>query len=270
MSALVMGSSGWIGSRLVNRLGAASKAPISSMTTLNELKQWLSFQTADTYINCIGKTSGADSDMECSNVGVVELLLNHSKKTGARVISLGSAAEYGDVQTQEISEDIEPNPVSTYGKQKLEANQMINDFVNKGGSGVATRIFNVLGPEQSSKTALGQILKKMRSMDVGGEVEVENFDVVRDYISIDFVVNVISTLITDGFSGTLNIGSGKPIVFLDLIREIGLLNNVTIVPGNLFEDRIRSVVASTERLTSLGFDRERYSLQELARIATSK
>ena len=268
MSTLVLGSSGWIGSRLANRFGEQSETPISSMTGRSEFNNWISLQNDDTYINCIGKTHGTESDMEWANIGVVESLLNHSKKTGARVINLGSASEYGNTQVQEIDEELDPNPISIYGKQKLAANQMINDFVSQGGSGAATRIFNVLGPRQSAATAIGQIITRMRELKPGDEIEVANYDVVRDYISIDFVVEVVSKLATENFSGTINIGSGKPVILGDLLREIGILLEASVVSGNLDEDRISVAVASTKRLKGLGFSIENCTLQELALIAT--
>lgn len=268
MSVLVLGSSGWIGLPLATRVGDLSNAPISSKTSRSEFNTWISLQYADTYINCIGKNSGPEADMEWSNIGVVESILNHAKKTGARVINLGSASEYGNVQVQEIDEEFDPNPTSTYGKQKLVANQMINDFVSQGGSGVATRIFNVVGARQSSSTAIGQIIARMRELKPGGEIEVANYDIVRDYISIDFVVEVISKLATESFSGTLNIGSGRPVILSDLLHEIGIVLKTTAVPGHLYEDRIPVVVASTNRLKSLGFSSENCSLEELAVIAT--
>ena len=269
MRTLVLGSSGWIGSPLAIRVGNLSIAPISSKTSRSEFNTWISLQNADTYINCIGKNSGPEADMEWSNIGVVESILNHAKKTGARVINLGSASEYGNAQVQEIDEEFDPNPTSTYGKQKLVANQMINDFVSQGGSGVATRIFNVVGARQSSSTAIGQIIARMRELKPGGEIQVANYDIVRDYISIDFVVEVISKLATESFSGTLNIGSGRPVILGDLLHEIGIVLNTTAVPGHLYKDRIPVVVASTNRLKSLGFSSENCSLEELAVIATN-
>jgi nucleoside-diphosphate-sugar epimerase len=268
MRTLVLGSSGWIGSPLVTRVGNFSNAPISSKTSRSEFNTWISLQNADTYINCIGKNSGTEADMEWSNIGVVESILNHAKKTGARVINLGSASEYGNAQVQEIDEEFHPNPTSTYGKQKLVANQMINDFVSQGGSGVATRIFNVVGARQSSSTAIGQIIARMRELKSGDEIEVANYDIVRDYISIDFVVEVISKLPTESFSGTLNIGSGRPVILSDLLQEIGILLEASVVSGNLDEDRISVAVASTKRLKGLGFSIENCTLQELALIAT--
>lgn len=268
MPVLVLGSSGWIGSRLANNFGYLSKAPISSTSSRNEFDTWISLQTADTYINCIGKASGAESDMEWANIGIVESILKHAKKTGARVINLGSASEYGNVRVQEIDEEFNPSPASTYGKQKLAANQMINNFVSQGGSGVATRIFNVIGESQSNATAIGQIIARMRELNAVSEIEVENYDVVRDYVSIDFVVDVLTKLAKQSFSGTLNIGSGKPVVLGDLLREIGIVLKTNVVPGQLYEDRVPIVVASTKRLKSLGFSTENYSLQELAIMAT--
>lgn len=268
VSTLILGSSGWIGQQATRRFGNVSKTPISSKISLDEFKNWISQQNADVYVNCIGKMSGPTSEMEWANVGVVELLLDHAKRTNARVINLGSAAEYGSVGESVLDEDLTPNPISIYGKQKLVATQMVNEYVTCGGSGVATRIFNVVGPAQSSNTAIGQIISKMQDHDSAGVITIENYDVIRDYISINFVVEVIARLATENFSGILNVGSGKPVVFLDFLHELGSLLNRSVAPGNLYEERIPVAVASTLRLKSLGFSIEAPSLRELARIAT--
>lgn len=269
MSTLVLGSSGWIGSQATRRFGNSSETPISSNIKRDDFSTWIGLQNADTFVNCIGKVTGTESDMEWANIGVVESLLKHAEKTGVRVITLGSASEYGDVQVQEIDESFNPNPTSLYGKQKLVANQMLNEFVINGGSGVATRIFNVIGPNQSRNTALGQVISRMREQKAGGEIMIDDYDVVRDYISLEFVVDVLVRLTSISFNGTLNIGSGKPIIFSDLLNEIGRSYNVSILPGRLHEDRIRMVVTGTKRLKSLDFSIENCSLQELAVIATN-
>jgi nucleoside-diphosphate-sugar epimerase len=270
VSTLILGSSGWIGKKSARRFGSVSEPPISSQISMDEFKNWISQQNADVFLNCIGKTSGSTSEMEWANVGVVELLLDHAKRTDARVINLGSAAEYGKVTDQVLDENLVPNPISDYGRQKLVANQMVNEFVVSGGSGVATRIFNVVGHGQTNRSAIGDVIARMKELGPGSEVTIDNHDIVRDYISIDFVVDVLAKLRSSSFSGTLNIGSGKPTVFLDLLNEIGLLLNTKVVPGNLFDDRIPSAVAGTERLKSLGFGWESQSLQELANMVTGK
>ena len=268
MSTILLGSNGWIGSHILKNPEYRLKTLDSSNLNKHDFETWLHFQMAECYINCIGKNSGSEANMEWANIGVVEALLKHAKKTGARVITLGSASEYGDIQVPEINENLDPNPNSIYGKQKLVANQMLNEFVIDGGSGVATRIFNVIGPKQSLKTALGQITNRMRDQKAGGELVIDNYDVVRDYISLEFVVDVLVKLTSLHFNGTLNIGSGKPIILIDLLNEIGRFYNVSILPGQLHEDRIRMVVASTSTLRNLGFIPEDIALRELAILGT--
>jgi len=268
MTTLVLGCTGWIGAEIQRRLGTQIVAPISSIAQRYELSSWIGKQRSDTYLNSIGRMSGTEAEMEWSNIGVVELLLDHASKTGARVINLGSAAEYGPISTRLLSESLEPNPVAIYGKQKLVANQMLNEFVKSGGSGVATRIFNVVGPGQSKNTALGQVIARMREQATGSEMVIDNFDVVRDYISLDYVVNVLLNLSSCDFNGTLNIASGKPVVLFDLLMEVGVRNSITVLPGNLQEDRVTTAVADTAKLREIGFEIEDYSLNELALLST--
>lgn len=268
MSTLILGSSGWIGRQATRHFGRVSSTPISSNISFDEFKNWISQQNADVFVNCIGKMSGSKSEMEWANVGVVELLLDHAKRTNARVINLGSAAEYGRVSDQVLDEDLVPNPISDYGKQKLVANQMLNEFVVSGGSGVATRIFNVVGPSQTNRSALGNVISRMKELGPGSEVVIDNYDIVRDYASIDFVVDVLAKLPSSSFNGTLNIGSGKPVAFFDLLKEIGNFYRVTPVYGVLHDDRIFSAISGTRKLRELGLEVEALKINELAKIAT--
>jgi nucleoside-diphosphate-sugar epimerase len=269
MRTLVLGERGWIGSALANNSRRLEVSKIDSTLSKDQFKSWLFAQSADCYINCIGKMSGTSSEMEWANVSVVELLLDHAKKTNARVINLGSAAEYGRVNDKVLDENLVPNPISLYGKQKLIANQMLNEFVTSGGSGVATRLFNVVGTGQSNKTSLGDVISRMNRSNLEDEVVIDNYDIVRDYVSINFVADVLANLPSSSFSGTLNIGSGKPVAFFDLLKEIGDFYGVTPVCGVLHDNRIFSAVSSTKKLEGLGLEIEDLKIKELAILATS-
>ena len=267
MSTLILGSSGWIGKQATRHFGNVSKTPITSKTSMDEFKHWINQQNADVFINCIGRLSGSTFEMEWANVGVVELLLDHAKRTNARVINLGSAAEYGSVTDQVLDESLVPNPITDYGRQKLIANQMVNEFVISGGSGVATRIFNVVGPGQTNRSALGDVISRMKELGPGSEIVIDNYDIVRDYVSIDFVVGTLAKLQSSSFNGTLNIGSGRPIAFFDLLKAIGDFYKVLPVGGILYEDRILSAVSGTRKLEEFGLQVEALKINELAKIA---
>jgi nucleoside-diphosphate-sugar epimerase len=266
MATLILGSSGWIGSHLVNEFGKVSKTPISSMTTRDEFKTWLDSQGTNTYINCIGRVSGSSSEMEWANVGVVESLIAHAKRTGSKILNLGSASEYGDQQGKPLHEMQSCAPKSDYGIQKLATKQLIGEFIGKGGEGVHARIFNVVGSGQKTNSALGQILRNITNLEPDSEFAVTDFDVERDYVSLDFVCRCLITLSDVGFYGTINIGSGKGTKLFEVVTALATDLGVSAVPGSLDPSRLGSAVADTNLLSTNGITPETLLPKDVARI----
>ena len=265
---MILGASGWIGSRLCQLNGLEIQAPLNSSASADEFKSWLSKQNAETYINCIGKVNGPDAKMHWANIGVLEELISHAHKTGARIVHLGSAAEYGNTTSAFVSENSETKPLSTYGKQKLQANLMLTEYVRKGGCAIGTRIFNVIGSNQPANTAIGQIIERVKSSSKDTSLTLDNYDVLRDYVPIDFVAKAILKLADLDFSGLVNIGSGRATRLLDLASEIGNEFNVKVVPGELYTNRVFSAVSDTALMDELGIKIPNLTAFELASLAT--
>jgi nucleoside-diphosphate-sugar epimerase len=270
LETLVIGSNGWIGKYLLQSFPSFNPANISSNLSYRDFKEWLSGQNHQCFVNCVGKFSGPTHEMEWANVGVTELILTHAKKIGARVICLGSAAEYGKNGSSILREDADTKPITEYGEQKLVATNMINDFAQTGTSAISARLFNVIGPNQPYSTAIGQIIKKMESLSTKNELYLNNFDITRDYITIDFVARTIKRLIEIDLIGVLNVGSGKPIKLIDFVSRIGKLKNVYIKQGSLSEDRILCSVADTSKLESLNIEDCNVGLDALSKLCLQK
>ena len=266
MATLILGSSGWIGSHLVNKFGKVSESPISSKTSQSEFKAWLAFQSTNTYINCIGRVSGSANEMEWANVGVVESLIAHAKRTGSKILNLGSASEYGDQQGEPLHEMQSCAPKSTYGLQKLATKHLIEEFVGIGGEGVHARLFNVVGSNQKTNSALGQILKNITNLEPGSEFAVKDFDIERDYVSLDFVSKCLLTLSDADFYGTINIGSGKSTKLFDVVTELASELGLRAVPGSLDPSRLHSAVADVNILSAAGITPETLLPRDVARI----
>ena len=264
METLVIGSTGWIGKNLVNFYPVLSSAGVSSKLSAHDFKEWLNRQNHECFINCIGKFSGSENEMEWANVGIVELILKRARLIGSKVITLGSAAEYGNSNHELLHEDDKPNPISIYGKQKLIATDIINDHVAAGVSAVSARLFNVIGPRQPVTTAIGQIINRLKTLDSHTKFNLDDFDIHRDYITLEFVAQAIAQLAELNFNGAINIGSGRAIKLFDLVSEIAKIKQIEIIPAKLNLNRVRSAVADTCRLSSLGIMAPQLDLGDLS------
>jgi nucleoside-diphosphate-sugar epimerase len=204
--------------------------------------------------------------MEWANIAILELILKRAKVIGSTVVSLGSAAEYGNQENNLVAENAIASPISLYGKQKLIANELLHSYISNGVNAMNLRLFNVIGPNQSSKTALGDILRKMHFLKSGTNYILDDYDIVRDLINLDFVNEAINYLIEVGFTGAINIGSGRPTKLLDIVREIATRHNLEVEMGNLNPNRIKSSIADISKLKRLGLSPTKLSISEMSDI----
>jgi UDP-glucose 4-epimerase len=133
-------------------------------------------------------------------------------KTGTRVVFASSAAVYGELQCDSIFEDMATKPLSPYGLQKLQAEQVISLFTKLYDlSAITLRFFNVYGPGQSGdspySTAIASWIDRIKSneplrLDGDGEQ-------TRDYIHVFDVANACLLALKTDEHGILNIASGN-------------------------------------------------------------
>ena len=204
--------------------------------------------------------------MEWANIGILELILKRAHETGAKVLSLGSAAEYGDLKQTPLREEVIASPISLYGKQKLIANELLHSYVEKGVNAINLRLFNVIGPKQPVNTALGQILSKLMNSKPNTNYILNDYDVVRDYVDLNFVNESINYLSRINFQGTLNIGSGRPTKLFDIVSKMATNFDIEVEPGNLTLNRLRSSVADTTKLRKAGLVPSELTLSEMSKI----
>jgi nucleoside-diphosphate-sugar epimerase len=269
MQKIVIGSKGWIGSYLVNSNSSFSSSDISSNLSFEQFRDWINYQNPQCFINCVGKFKGSESEMEWANIGVLELILKRAYETGSKVFSLGSAAEYGNLKQTRVKEDAIASPISLYGKQKLIASELLHAYIKKGVNAINLRLFNVIGPKQSKNTALGEIIKNLLNSKPDTTYILNDYDIIRDFIDLNFIKGAINQLNGIEFQGTLNIGSGRPTKLLDIVSEIATKLSVEIRPGDLTISRLKSCVANTGRLVQVGLNPSELTLSQMSELILS-
>jgi len=154
--------------------------------------------------------------------GTKNLLEACQENNITNVIVASSAAVYGDCKDSKVylSENAKTNPVSPYGKSKLEMEEIVKILSKQHGfNAIILRFFNIYGTGQSPEYA-GVITKFLQKIKENKSLEIFGDGMqTRDFISIGDAVtsfyNAISKI--DGKNGsTYNIATGKSISINDL------------------------------------------------------
>ena len=161
-------------------------------------------------------------------------------------------------------DDLSCNPTGFYSITKRCAEQMIISFCETFG--IKYRIFrlaNVLGEGDTKiskkKNALQYLIKEIV---LGNDVELYyGGHVLRDYIYVDDVCHAIKHCMMDApVNEIINIGSGKPHLFLDIVnRAIKVANSpskiIEINPTHFHNVvQVRDSYLDTTKLKSFGYE----------------
>ena len=130
-----------------------------------------------------------------------------------KIVVASSAAVYGESEPKiKLTEKSEMNPISPYGESKVMMENEINKNIKKYNLNyVILRFFNIYGLGQSSEYA-GVITKFIKKIKANKPLEIVGDGMqIRDFISINDVVDSIFYSIKNGENQTYNIASGNPI-----------------------------------------------------------
>lgn len=170
----------------------------------------------DVIVNCVGATTGSAERLLVANVRTVERLLEAAAtaRSGARLIHLGSAAEYGARPIGvPVTESDEPQPESDYGMTKLAATRLVVQTAAAGGpSAIVLRLFNVLGPNMPAASLVGAALEALRAARTTGAstIEMGPLEAVRDFVDLRDVAGAVAAACAVPQAGVpiVNVGSG--------------------------------------------------------------
>jgi GDP-4-dehydro-6-deoxy-D-mannose reductase len=142
----------------------------------------------------------------------------------------GSAAEYGDPGSKPASEDSELRPLSPYGWIKLsEVAAARSMAADRGVPLTVVRPFNPVSPQLPQSTALGNF--RMQLLGDSGprrHIVCGRIDVVRDFVTTNFIGSVIAELLESPPGGVVNICSGVGLSLEELMRASGVIAGVEL------------------------------------------
>jgi len=166
-------------------------------------------------------------------VNLLEAVRKSKDRIDPKVLIVGSSAEYGIVNEDElpISEENPLRPISHYGVSKVAQDLLgFQYFKTHGLKVIRVRPFNLIGPGQSDAFICGTLAKQVIEVEKEirpPEIWVGNLEPERDFVDVRDVVRAYWQLMTAGRDGEVyNIGSGKCYSIREvleiLLREAGV------------------------------------------------
>jgi len=253
---LVLGASGFLGRHVRQQAEAAGMTVVTACRSAlpgspqhlqldlvqaspDVLAATITAVAPDAVVNCAGATAGSPDVLAAANVCGPFALAQAMLRTrpAARLVHLGSAAEYGPPQTSApLAETAPARPAGTYGVTKLAGTRLVELARCAGLTAVVLRVFNPVGagaPDSSLPGAVAAQLRRARSG--GGEIRLGSLDAVRDFVDArDVAAAVLAAVAAAQLpSPLLNIGSGTAVPARTLVKQLVEVSGFT---GPVHED----------------------------------
>jgi len=237
---LVLGSSGFIGKNLVDRLrftgidtiASSNRADADEMVDLNavdSIKEIIVKHKPKMIVNCAGIVENSEK-AELNYIFTKNLLsaVVQSEVDINRIVIMGSASEYGVVENPKlpVSELAALNPDSIYGKSKVKEVRHALALSSEAGISLAVaRLFNPIGAGMHHRMLIPRIVNQLSTKDKNKKdiyIEVNRLDALRDYLSIyDAVAAITNILFKDNLRyDVYNVGSGTATSNRELLELI--------------------------------------------------
>ena len=236
MTTLITGARGFIARHLAAAIRGAGGGRLVGIDNRPELAPGLfdNFETLDltdaatlqatiqrirpaTVYHLVGAIRGSDETITASNLGTSRNLVAALRRSApaARVVLMGSAAEYGAVppSAQPVREGYEGTPTGTYGRVKQQVSALAVDAARRGQPVMLARPFNVIGPGIPDSLVAGAIVHRLRAAlrsQPPYAITIGRTSAVRDFVAVEDVVDGLTRIAERGRPGeAYNLCSGE-------------------------------------------------------------
>jgi NDP-hexose 4-ketoreductase len=195
--------------------------PVGLVAELRDLRP-------DVLVNCAGATAGTLPELVGANVVATAHLLESLERaaTGARLVHIGSSAEYGPGELGvPVTESACPRPIGPYGISKLCGTQLVTAAAGTGRTeALVLRVFNALGPGMPEGSLAGTaVLRTTEAVASGVDtIRMGPLDAVRDFVDVrDVAAAVVAACGLARFPASIvNVGSGAGHTARDLVQAV--------------------------------------------------
>lgn len=163
------------------------------------------------------------------SINVAKFIENYPIK---QLIFLSSIDIYGNTE-EEYTEDLVPNPNDYYAKSKSISEIILKEAIKKHNTKLfIPRLSGVFGKNDNNKSTIYDLVSSALNKK---EITLfNNGEDTRDYIYIDFLIEIIRNAINREYEGILNIATGKSYSIKTISQLIINLidNNVKLILKN--------------------------------------
>ena len=229
---------------------------------------------------CSATTETNEKYLIETNLEYSKTIYNWCVKNNCRLIYASSAATYGDGSLGYNDDESKMKylkPLNMYGMTK----KMFDDYVldsRKPKQWVGLKFFNVYGPNEYHKGSMSSVIfhsfnqiKKEQKVKLFKSYKnsIRDGEQKRDFIYIKDILSVIHFFIDNPEkNGIYNVGTGKARTFKDLViatfKSLNINPNIEYIemPETLKGKYQYFTEANMEKLRSIGYDKQFYSLEE--------
>lgn len=253
MRALVTGATGELGAAVASSLerrqvavAATSRSPVAKPDHVpcdlvtGDLEDLLRRTRPDVIVHAAGARSREELEMQRVFVEGTQRLLAAAAVVvpGARILTVGSSAEYGDGDGSPLSEDDPLRPVTPYGVAKAsQTTTALTQSEELGLSTLVVRPFQVVSGGSTRRGALGNISAQLVDQDGPTRtIRCGRLDVVRDYMPLRDAADAVAALaISEHWAyNVINVCTGVGIPLTDLVAamaaHLGVKTDIEVDP----------------------------------------
>ena len=171
-----------------------------------------------------------------------------------KVILASTAGVYGVQKSEFLSEELPFNPMNHYSISKMDTEVLCRQYADLLSIQII-RPFNVIGKGQNKMFLVPKLVDSFRNK--APKIVLGNIDAVRDYVDIDYCINVISSLIfrDEIIQPAVNICSGLGYSGRDIINILtditDLHPDIEVSDQFVRKNEIWRLVGDTTRLRNL-------------------
>jgi len=233
MKILVTNSGGFTGKYLVPYLQRNPENTVIPYDgdCIEELEEVISSECPKEIYHLRGSFTDCYAIDHVNNVLATYDILRLARDYSARVLLIGSAAEYGNTPSP-IKETDPLNPSSVYGLTKVMQSQIMQfAFKEWYVDVVMARTFNLYGKGISPTLFVGSLYSQITELKEGrrDKIILENLEAYRDYLHIEGAIQLYEMIMTFGEPGEIyNVGSGYPTKVYDIMVKILKEENIPL------------------------------------------